>query len=103
MNADALALAAPGFRLAPGDEIHLDVRSCDGEWISSVTFEDQFFAIDVQVWRPVTLRLGQAGPDGEIIFRQVATGQCYFTPVARTYLGDEAREFLLDLMKRGSR
>jgi hypothetical protein len=103
MKADALALAAPGFALAPGDEIHLDVRSCDGVWISSVTFEDQFFAIDVQVWRPVTLRLGQRGPGGEVVFRLTDTGRRYITAVARTYLGDEAREFMLDLMKRGSR
>jgi hypothetical protein len=103
MKADALALAAPGFELQGGDEIHIDVRSCEGVALSSVTFEDPFFAIDVEVWRPVDRDLAERGPGGEMVFRWVASGQCYILAVARCYLGDGARTFMLDLMKRGSR
>jgi hypothetical protein len=103
MKADALAIAAPDFELLPGDEIHIDVRSCDGVALSSVTFEDPFFAIDVAVWRPVGLEPADRGPGGVTVFRWLASGQCYITAAYRCYLGDQAREFMLDLMKRGSR
>jgi len=101
MKADALCLAAPGFVLGEGDEIHVKVRSSEGDRLSSVTFEPAFFAIDVAVWRPTGRELGESLP-GQIIFRWMATGQKYYHAMYRCYLGNEARDFLVELMNLGS-
>jgi hypothetical protein len=99
MKADALKLAAPDFVLLDGDEIHIKVRSGEDEELSSVTFEPGFFAIDVEVWRPTDLTLGSPGV---LVFRQVDTGQHYIKAMFRCYLGNEAQEFLVALMRLGS-
>ena len=100
MKADALQLSAPDFELLDGDEVHVDVRSCEGVALSSVTFEEAFFAIDVEVWRPTSLPL--TDPGGPLVFEVTDTGRRYITPMYRCYLGNEAQEFLVSLMHLGS-
>lgn len=101
MKRDALAIAALDFKLQERDHVVIDCRSCDGEWLSSVTFENPFFAIDVEVWRPTDLELTERGPNGELIFKRLATGENCICAFSRCYLGDDAREFFLTLMILG--
>ncbi len=103
MNADALAIAAPGFELQPGDEIHLKLDYEEDYAYSSVTLETGYFRITVEVWRPTDLDLTDRSPNGEIIFRRIDTGKCYYDVVHECYLSYEAREFFTELMVKGSK
>ena len=102
MKADALALAHPGFKLQDGDEIHVDVISRADGRLSSVTFEPGFATVDVDVWRPVDLDLTDRGPNGELVFRWLPTGQCYVKVTERRYINEEIQPFFVALMNRGS-
>lgn len=102
MNTDALAIAAPDFELKPGDEIHIDMATNPGGWLSSVTFEPGYLRIVVAVWRPTKRGLTDCGPDGELIFGHTSTGKLYYHALHRCYLDTEAPEFFKALMQKGS-
>lgn len=102
MKTDALQLAAPGFQLEEHDEIHILVCSSEDTWLSSVTFEPGFFRIAVEVWRPVNLTLQDHGPNGEMVFGWMATGQTYIHVMQECYLDEEAHRFFCALMAAGS-
>ena len=102
MKRDAITLAFPGAILEDGDRIEVKMRYSEDEWLSSATFEPGFFAIDVEVWRPTERRLGDGSP-GPLVFKEMTTGQHYEHAMQRVYLGFEAQEFFVELMKRGSR
>lgn len=101
LKKDALELAAPGFKLQPDDEIIVTTRFRHDEWLSSVTFEPGFFAIDVTVRRPTDQKLDESLP-GQLIFMETATGQHYFNVFHRCYLDYEAQDFFVTLMTKGS-
>ena len=102
MEADALAIAAPGFKLEPGDRIELDMQSSAGGHLSSVTFEPGYLRIAVAVRRLTDTGIGDPGWDGPLRFRDGATGQTYYRAFYRAYLDQEAPEFFKALMQRGS-
>ena len=102
MKADALAIAAPGFALEPGDRIEVSMDASPGGHLSSVTFEPGYLRIGVAVWRPTDTGISDPGWDGPLRFREGATGQVYYHAFYRAYVDQDAPGFFRELMQRAA-